>query len=411
MRTFKHFFLALLPALLLISPAGASEIPATFTFTGSGYGHGVGMSQIGARAMAMNGESATAIVKYYYSGTDVISVPDTQTLRVNIGHELTHLRLRTDSPNAFTRVLISDEQPLIEVPAKSSLTFALHDGLIALTLTQGKRSTVYPGLPSATVRWSGTRYLAGPDAVMSFTANNVTNKYKYGQIQIKIVKAPKIGNRLEVTNSVLLHDEYLWGISEVPSSWPAAALQAQAIASRTYALNKAGNIRPACDCDLYSMNKDQSFVGYSKESEPRFGALWKAAVTATSPDTSTGLIVAMKGKAIPTYFFSSSAGVTESALNAFGTAAPFALSVPDTASLDIKLNPRFVSWKVSASQSLVASAFLLPDVVSLAIVSQNTTGTVAKIEATSSSGKKAVLRGETFRSRAKLPSSWFSLAG
>jgi hypothetical protein len=39
----------------------------------------------------------------------------------------------------------------------------------------------------------------------------------------------------------------------------------------------------------------------------------------------------------------------------------------------------------------------------------NPAGTVALIEAISSNGNTAVLRGETFRSRSKLPSAWFSL--
>jgi len=71
---FKRLSLALSVALLFSSlqnSANAIEIPASFSFTGSGYGHGVGMSQIGARAKALAGESATAILNYYFSGTSV----------------------------------------------------------------------------------------------------------------------------------------------------------------------------------------------------------------------------------------------------------------------------------------------------------------------------------------------------
>jgi hypothetical protein len=41
----------------------------------------------------------------------------------------------------------------------------------------------------------------------------------------------------------------------------------------------------------------------------------------------------------------------------------------------------------------------------------NPAGTVALIQATSSTGVTAELRGETFRSRSKLPSAWFSITG
>jgi SpoIID/LytB domain protein len=67
-------FLALLITALISSaaPAQAIEIPAKFEFTGSGYGHGVGMSQIGARSRALAGESATAILNYYYKDVQVV---------------------------------------------------------------------------------------------------------------------------------------------------------------------------------------------------------------------------------------------------------------------------------------------------------------------------------------------------
>jgi hypothetical protein len=61
------------------------------------------------------------------------------------------------------------------------------------------------------------------------------------------------------------------------------------------------------------------------------------------------------------------------------------------------------------TQSVIATAFLLPDVVSLQVISVNPVGTVDQIEATSSTGAVATLTGETFRSRSKLPSAWFSI--
>lgn len=83
--------------------------------------------------------------------------------------------------------------------------------------------------------------------------------------------------------------------------------------------------------------------------------------------------------------------------------------MPDSASVDVKLNPRFASWKASSTQELVAKAFLLPNVLSLEILSRNEAGAVTYIAATSSVGVTKKLRGDTFRSRAKLPSPWFSL--
>ena len=64
-------------------------------------------------------------------------------------------------------------------------------------------------------------------------------QYQYGQIDLTIS-----GKSFEATNTVRLKDEYLYGVSEVSSAWPRESLRAQAIAARTYALNKGINLRP-----------------------------------------------------------------------------------------------------------------------------------------------------------------------
>ncbi|MFM8153193.1 MAG: hypothetical protein ACKN8Y_07650, partial [Polynucleobacter victoriensis] len=76
-----------------------------------------------------------------------------------------------------------------------------------------------------------------------------------------------------------------------------------------------------------------------------------------------------------------------------------------------KLNPNFYTWNRSVTQASVALAFALPDVVSLEVLSKNESGTVAMIQATSSTGVQKSLRGETFRSRTRIPSAYFDLVG
>ena len=44
-----------------------------FIFEGKGYGHGVGMSQYGAMEMAKQGYNFEEILKYYYTGVDIIN--------------------------------------------------------------------------------------------------------------------------------------------------------------------------------------------------------------------------------------------------------------------------------------------------------------------------------------------------
>ena len=390
MRMFKRLTSLILFTLSLqfFLPAQAVDVPATFNFTGAGYGHGVGMSQIGAKARADAGESATAILKYYFKDVDVLPVVDTATIRVNIGHVLKSVTFTTTSTGTSLQ-LLSGDVTVATIGNKKKLT---------LNLSSDGKSIQGFGTSILTLRWSG-----GTTPVVSVTKAGVTERFRYGFIQIKVVKSA-----MEVTTSLSLHDEYLLGISEISSSWPAAMLEAQTIASRSYALSKMGSIKASCDCHLYSHIADQNFVGFAKEAEGKWGKIWREAVLRTVVDTSTGLAILSRGKPIQAYFFSSSGGATQTTADAWGGFTNYTQSVSDSASVDVKLNPRFASWSASASQQLVAAAFGLPNVATLEVMSRNSAGAVTWIKGTSTEGVSQVIRGDTFRSRAKLPSPWFA---
>jgi SpoIID/LytB domain protein len=386
-----------LPKLLVLllvfssnTPARGVDIPSTFSFTGSGYGHGVGMSQIGARERAVQGDSATAILNYYYKDVVIAPVIDTATIRVNIGHALKSVIFSTTSSGTSLQ-LFSGDVLISTVANKKKLTLSLSADAKSI---KGYNSSLL------TLRWSG-----GSTPLVTVTESGTTERFRYGFIQIKVVKGA-----LEVTNSLSLHDEYLLGISEISTSWPAAVLEAQTIASRSYALSKMGSIKGSCDCHLYSHIADQNFVGYAKEGEAKVGKLWRAAVLRTVVDTSTGLAILSDGNPIQAYFFSSSGGATQSSADAWGGYTSYTQSVADTASVTTALNPRFANWSASATQALVAAAFGLPNVVALEIISRNSAGAVTWIKGTSRDGVTQMVRGDTFRSRAKLPSPWFTPA-
>ena len=406
MRMSKAFLALLFVFSTLIPTAHAAEVPTVFSFQGSGYGHGVGLSQMGARSMALAGQNSEQILKYFYKDIAIEPKDDSKILRVNIGHLLSSAKISSTLKGSQLQIIQGDMGSENVIPVFSladSITFSIIGSTVSPRLTIGKTAQVLTRSKTFTIRWSGTRYLDGPDTIISVTHSGLTQKYRYGQIQVKAVKSPT-GYRIEMTNSVRLADEYLWGVSEMPSFWPVAALEAQAIASRTYALSKAGIYRSACDCDLYGEISDQTFLGYAKEIEKKYGVVWKEVVTRT-----TGLTITQAGLPITAYFFSSSGGKTELAVNAWGSTKAYTQIVDDPGSLDLTLNPRFVTWNREVPQSIIATAFLLPDVVSLEILGVNESGTVAQIQATSSTGVKVVLRGETFRSRTKIPSAWFSL--
>ncbi|MFM8351341.1 MAG: SpoIID/LytB domain-containing protein [Actinomycetales bacterium] len=218
------------------------------------------------------------------------------------------------------------------------------------------------------------------------------------------------GVRLNVVNVVRLHDEYLYGISEVTSSWPAAALQAQAIAARTYALAKIAKsgVRKACDChvdDGTGPYIDQTFTGYAKQSGAK-GGKWVEAVDATAASPSTGLAVLYNGEPISAFYSSSSGGATNTVKEVWGGDLPYLISQPDQWSLH-QDNPHR-AWTVTISQAQMAKAFQTPAVWKVEVTKRLTSGAVGEVRATLSDGSSRTLTGEQFRTALGLKSAYLT---
>ncbi len=188
-------------------------------------------------------------------------------------------------------------------------------------------------------------------------------------------------------------ERYVRGVvaAEMPSSWPAAALEAQAVASRTYALTaRAGGSR----FDVYADTRSQVYLGVAAET-----ASTNAAVAATA-----GQIVTYAGKPVATYFFASSGGMTENVENGFpGSApAPWLRGVPDVYETSAS------RWKVELPFGLAARELrglfkgsfrgieVLRRGVSPRILSARVLGTRAA----------SVIDGPELAGRLGLPSTW-----
>ena len=391
----------LIIALLSITPAAlADALPAHFIITGSGYGHGVGLSQIGAKGMALEGKSASDILNYYFTGTTVAPVQDDMDIRVNIGHQLTYLSLKADKSSTMGIQLHQGDitGAITQIPLTATLKFAMVGKVISVSIVAPKQTPVI--LPASTL-WS-----------LTWDGNLTVNKLvlKYGSVALRATPVTKSTPKIELTTTMKLHDQYIYGVSEVSSSWPSASLQAQAIASRTYALSRIGKLRKDCDCNVYNTIYDQNYVGASKEMEATYGALWKSAVDSTTADSSHGLAVLYNGQPINTFFSASTGGVTANSADVWGTAYPYLVSVPDPYSLDLVLNPSYSHWQRVINQSDMANAFGLTDIVNLRIDTRSPTNSALTLVGTSSAGVSATLPVGTFKSKLKIPSSWFELA-
>jgi stage II sporulation protein D len=112
-------------------------------------------------------------------------------------------------------------------------------------------------------------------------------------------------------------DRYLEGIAEVPPSWPAAALEAQAIAARSYALATtgwAGSEGEALDQPICATTSCQVYRGIPVPPDPAYRR-WVRAVRRTD-----GRVLLDGARPATTVYFSTSNGKTYANEDIFGSA-------------------------------------------------------------------------------------------
>jgi stage II sporulation protein D len=122
-------------------------------------------------------------------------------------------------------------------------------------------------------------------------------------------------------------DRYLEGIAEVPPSWPMAALEAQAIAARSYALSTtgwSGNEGESLDTPICATTSCQVYRGIPVPPDPTHRR-WVRAVRRTD-----GKVLLQDGAIATTVYFSTSNGRTYTNEDVFGSAPlPYLRSVAE----------------------------------------------------------------------------------
>lgn len=242
------------------APEAAAYPAANVTVVGHGYGHGRGMGQYGAYGYAtMDHWGYQQILAHYYEGT-YLSHEWTTTVAVRLD-ELAGPTVTFELPGGLITVGGTTERATaIRVHNNGNGTFSL-SSLASCNATQTRAlGRAVAGsvtlLPPAGNNTSATVIRAclpsGPRAYQgSFT-----------------ISGAGVINRLPI-------DEYVAGVvpSESPASWGAvpygeAALQAQAVAARSYAIDDGGysldHGNPICDtqaCQVYTGDPDLGSLG------------------------------------------------------------------------------------------------------------------------------------------------------
>jgi stage II sporulation protein D len=295
LRPILAAFIVLLTAA--VASASGQQIPpsaygeAIFVVSGRGYGHGVGMSQYGAYGQALAGRTYEQILGHYYTGTE-IGPAGRKEVRV----------LLAEGRRAVT---ISSSGAFSAVDA-SGATFRFAKGAGALTLDRTLRVRTGAGVERVkAVSPLVVRPLG--KSILSLDGHPYRGK-------LEVVAE---GAFLRAVNVVGL-ESYLQGVvpGEVPHSWPAETLKAQAVAARSYAL---ANLVKGKPFDLYADVRSQVYGGVASEKPST-----SKAVAAT-----VGEVVLYGGKVATTFYFSTSGGKTASALDVFGQSVPYLVARPD----------------------------------------------------------------------------------
>ncbi len=254
--------LPLLCALALAAATPARPSPTAtidrVVVSGRGVGHGMGLSQWGAAERARAGATYQQILAFYYPNAQLGAAPS-QTMRVLIGEAPT---LLVGSRAAFT---VRDAAGRVAL-MRPGLYRIRGSAFGALRVQLPLR--IVPGRQP--LRSGGTAY-AG-----TFTVNAAAGA-------LQLVDALPLEAYVRAVVS-----------AECPGYWPQAALQAQAVASRSFAI---ANARPEAAFDLYSDDRSQNYRGLARN----YGS-------ATSAVGSTRQIVLRYGGAVIDALFSASNG-------------------------------------------------------------------------------------------------------
>lgn len=363
-------------ALVPTSPAhAAGTVPAAFTITGSGWGHGLGLSQYGAYGMAMdylanpgkisagcsNGSEASInaciaddIIRHYYVGSAIGTTPQIPDFKVGIVQDVSTIYVKGGQLNSAGGILTLT--PDDNAAAAQNVAAG-----VEVAITGGMSATWAGGSMAAgskiSVTWNGTAANGATPGLFNVKTTGSYKAYKYGSMDVMYGTFDDSSADLLLRNTLQMNTEYLYGLGEMPSSWSSAALQAQVIAARSYALvryNKYPSLRNNCQCHIYDEINDQVFSGYSKE-VGSYGAKWVAAVDATG-DGANYKIATSGGSVVDAFFSSSTGGATSPLREVWGTSGyPYLAGANDSWALSPDVGNPYASWNVSITQATLVA--------------------------------------------------------
>jgi stage II sporulation protein D len=200
----------------------------SFTIRGAGWGHGWGMSQYGAYGAARKGLSWKQILAFYYRGTQLSTMPSGTKIKVWITSDNDN-SLRILPASGLTVRDTAGHRYAVPTGAKYISWRISRSGAgyrLSYRTSSGSYVTKSTGLTTGT--WS---FATRSKIVKVVLPGGSVRAYRG---TVALIKSGSGGRTI---NYVLLED-YVKGVvpAEMPTSWAADAVRAQAVAARSYAV-------------------------------------------------------------------------------------------------------------------------------------------------------------------------------
>ncbi|HUR14129.1 MAG TPA: SpoIID/LytB domain-containing protein [Mycobacteriales bacterium] len=298
-----------LTVLALAAPAQASiatnEVygrPASgsYQLLGHGWGHGHGMSQYGAKGATTLSKTADQITATYYPNT----------ARFVQGNPTMRVLLSTDGRTTAREFVPASGQVMKDLG--SGRTFTLPTSALRWRVTSDGNGLHVSYVTSAgTTSVSGT--YAGPIQVSGGSFVRVRFSSGQGRDYRNAVRVLRSGTSSLRSLAVMPMESYLYGVvpRESMSSWPAAALQAQSIAARSYSQYKKDHVSSTQVYDICDTTQCQVFGGsarYDNANDATTRESLEATSTTNAVKATAGVIRTYGGKAIFAEFSASNGG-------------------------------------------------------------------------------------------------------
>jgi SpoIID/LytB domain protein len=271
-----------------------------FKLLGHGWGHGHGLSQYGAQGAATISKTADQITAFYYPNT-AKAVQGNPTMRV---------LLSTDGRTSIREFVPQSGQVMKDLATAKTFT-------LPTTALRWRVASDSAGLHVAYVDGSGTHGVsgtyAGPLQVSGGSFVRVRFSNGQGRDYRTSVRVLRSGTSSLRSVAVMPMESYLYGVvpRESSASWPAAALQAQSIAARSYSQYKKDHVSSTQVYDICDTTQCQVFGGsasYTNANDAGTRTALEATSTNNAVNATKGVIRTYGGKAIFAEFSASNGG-------------------------------------------------------------------------------------------------------